>query len=324
METIPDFQSYDHIIVAFSGGKDSVACLLRLLEENAPKQRIELWHHCIDGKSDRFMDWPVTEQYCKSFAQAFGLPIYFSWKHEGFLGELYRNDSRTKATSFETPDGVITVGGERGKKSTRLKFPAKTANLQTRWCSAYLKIDVADRALKNQERFVGKRTLFLTGERAEESPARSQYKEFEPHRADSRNGKRIRRHIDHWRAVHGWSEQQIWDLYRKYKINPHPSYKLGWGRTSCAGCIFGSKNQWASLKRVLPEQYGIIREVERDINHTIDNKLTIEEMAADGEAYDASYKADIVAEARAERDFPIFVADWKLPAGAFGESCGPI
>ncbi|EGQ60476.1 hypothetical protein GGI1_00690 [Acidithiobacillus sp. GGI-221] len=30
--TSPDIQSYDHILVAFSGGKDSLACLLHLLE----------------------------------------------------------------------------------------------------------------------------------------------------------------------------------------------------------------------------------------------------------------------------------------------------
>jgi hypothetical protein len=36
---------YDHVVVAFSGGKDSTAAFLHLLECNIPKSRIELWHH---------------------------------------------------------------------------------------------------------------------------------------------------------------------------------------------------------------------------------------------------------------------------------------
>ena len=57
-----------------------------------------------------------------------------------------------------------------------------------RWCSASLKVDVADRALRGQDRFLNRRTLMVTGERAEESPARTRYATFEPHRTDTRNG----------------------------------------------------------------------------------------------------------------------------------------
>ncbi|ABW32612.1 conserved hypothetical protein (plasmid) [Acaryochloris marina MBIC11017] len=34
--TLPDLSTYDHILVAFSGGKDSICCLLRLLELGVP------------------------------------------------------------------------------------------------------------------------------------------------------------------------------------------------------------------------------------------------------------------------------------------------
>ena len=45
-----DFASYDYIITAFSGGKDSVACVLSLLDAGAPRERMELWHHEVDGR----------------------------------------------------------------------------------------------------------------------------------------------------------------------------------------------------------------------------------------------------------------------------------
>ena len=35
----PDLASYDRIIVAFSGGKDSIACLLTLIEAGVPASR---------------------------------------------------------------------------------------------------------------------------------------------------------------------------------------------------------------------------------------------------------------------------------------------
>jgi len=120
----PDLGSYDHIICAFSGGKDSLACVLRLLELGV-RGKIELWHHDIDGREgSNLMDWPVTRAYVLRFAEALGLKIYFSWKKFGFEGELLRNNTATASTCFEVPGGeVVTVGGDSGKLGTRRKFP---------------------------------------------------------------------------------------------------------------------------------------------------------------------------------------------------------
>ena len=198
----PDLNSYDHIIVAFSGGKDSTACVLDLLARGVSPELIELWHHKIDGEEKTFMDWPVTEDYCRAFAKQFNLPIYFSWKVGGFKGEMLRENALTRPIIFESPSGQVQTGGTSGKLSTRRRFPPLAASLTTRWCSAYLKIDVASAALRNQDRFNGARTLFITGERAQESAARSKYAKFEPHRADLRDGK-VARYIDHWQCA-GW------------------------------------------------------------------------------------------------------------------------
>ena len=103
-----------------------------------------------------------------------------------------------------------------------------------------------------QKAFDGKRTLFVTGERAEESPCRAKYAEFEPHAKDCRSG-RLKRHIDHCRIVHDWKEKQVWDIIERWKIKVHPCYYLGWGRCSCAACIFGNDNQWASLNKIAPQ-----------------------------------------------------------------------
>lgn len=43
-----DLESYDRYVVAFSGGKDSLACLLHLFEMGIEAERIHLHHHHKD------------------------------------------------------------------------------------------------------------------------------------------------------------------------------------------------------------------------------------------------------------------------------------
>jgi tRNA(Ile)-lysidine synthase TilS/MesJ len=104
----PDLNSYDVIVVAFSGGKDSIACVLHLLELGVPRERIELWHHDVDGREgSSLMDWPVTRDYCRAFAAAFGLPIFFSWKVGGFEREMCRDNARTAPTGSRLPTAAL-------------------------------------------------------------------------------------------------------------------------------------------------------------------------------------------------------------------------
>ena len=313
----PKLSSYDHIIVAFSGGKDSLACVLHLLELGADSSKIELWHHDVDGREGpRLMDWPVTPDYCRKVAAGLGLPLYFSWKQGGFEREMLRSGTPTAPTFFETPEGLRQAGG-RGPAGTRRKFPQVSADLKVRWCSAYLKIDVGAAALRNQDRFTGSRTLFVTGERAEESAARSRYKTFEPHRTHG-----TKRHVDQWRPIHDWPEADVWRIIERWSINPHPGYRLGWGRLSCALCIFGNRDQMTSAAIALPCQAKRVSDYERDFGLTIKRNESVAQSAARGQAY--KMDAATLRSARSETfEEPVFLDNWILPAGAFGDNNGP-
>lgn len=320
----PDLLSYDHVIVAFSGGKDSIACLLYLLDKGVPRSKIELWHHCVDEKDceDPLMDWPVTEDYCRKFAQAFDIPLYFSWKEGGFEGEMLRKDELTKPTWYETPEGTFRKGGTTGKKSTRRMFPQLAASLSQRWCSAYLKVDPASKAITGQDRFHHKRNLFVTGERAEESSARSKYLTFEPHRTDRRDG-RSGRLVDHLRPVHGWSTEDVWEIIERYKVQSHPAYRMGWGRLSCMTCIFASGSQWASVKKIDPRRFDRIAAYEQEFGKTIHRKKSVTEQIEGKSPYpEITPELTKLALARSYAD-SIFTDNWILPAGAYGESSGP-
>ncbi len=329
---------YDKYIVAFSGGKDSIACFLHLLESGVPAEKIELWHHLIDGDGEVFMDWEITEDYCRKFAAAFSVPIYFSWRVGGFIGEMMRQDAPTGAVVFEDGNGQRqTVGGQSNSLGTRLRFPQVSPDLRVRWCSSYLKIMVMGMAIRNQARFNSIRTLVISGERGEESPARAKYAVFGPHETHlAAPAQSIglfpadapplsKRHVDRWRPIRDWKEAEVWAIIQRWGVRPHPAYELGWGRVSCKFCIFGNANQFASAAVASPEIAEKIAGLETGFGCTIKRKGTIRELIAKGQAYAMSSQGIALATSFTYSEaIRISPADWKLPPGAFGDGCGPV
>jgi len=340
-----NYDQYDKIIFAFSGGKDSIASFLHLLRNGAQREKMELWHQNVDGKGETFFDWEVTPAYCRAFAEAFNVPIYFSWKEGGFLKEMSREDAPTAQNFTETPSGEVLALPRRQTKGTRRRFPQVSPNLSVRWCSAYLKIDVFSSAIRNQERFNGKKTLVVTGERAEESlskanfakyidgqlddkkaKGRARYKSFEPHRADKRQSKTKNRHIDHYRPIKDWPESQVWKIIQEYKVTVHPCYYLGWSRCSCKFCIFGNADQYTSAAMISPNKAQKIAEKENEYGCKIKRDgRSIQQYMAEGTPYQGIQNKKLVEVATSTTyDLPIFTENWKLPLGAYGESCGPM
>jgi len=255
------------------------------------------------------------------------VPVYFSWKKNGFEGEMLREQSLTAPTIFEDVNhNRIEIGGTRGTPSTRRKFPQVSPDLSVRWCSAYLKIDIGAAAIRNQDRFNNIRTLTLSGERAEESSARSKYNVLEPDRADNRTGK-SKRHVDRFRPIKEWSETMVWEIIEKHRVRVHPAYYMGWGRVSCLFCIFGNANQWKSASVISPAGCNKIAAYEKDFDKTIKRKESVKDLVDKGEAY-PHMTPELINLARSEvytLSTKIESAErWKLPAGAYGESCGPV
>ncbi|MEJ5154651.1 phosphoadenosine phosphosulfate reductase family protein [Gluconobacter wancherniae] len=195
-----------------------------------------------------------------------------------------------------------------------------------RWCSASLKVDVADRALRGQDRFLNRRTLVVTGERAEESPARARYAAFEPHRTDTRNGPRRRRHVDHFRPVHAWSEAEVWAIPKRWHVMPAFPYQLGFSRLSCAFCIFGNADQFATLKWMDANRFARLVKYEKDCGCTIKRDRGLEQLASEGRIYQAvRWRPDLAAACLSAQSIPsVLIEDWTLPAGAYGTGEGPL
>lgn len=365
-------EDYDKIIIMFSGGKDSLACILHLLELGVPKNKLELWHHNIDGGSDRRMDWPVTQNYCQAIADYLGIKLRVSYREGGFWREVYRKGAsggvffedngeikhtpmsekqlQSEALRLLLADPDLSDDErERYEKQLvsigyRYKFPAKGAATSGRWCSAYLKIMVAESILRNLELlsdyqifggieekinadFSFTRTvketkvLIVSGERRGESAGRTKYNEVEMHRAAS-----VRKHrIYHtWRPVIEWSEKDVWEIIKRWKITPSPAYSCGWNRMSCMMCIFSLPSHWQGIKELFPEEVEKVIADEKTLGFTLDNKLDLSTYM-DGARSCVVHSNHTALEQLLTGHFTaqdVFCDKWEYPAGAFHGSAG--
>ncbi len=390
-ELLP-LEEYDLVVILLSGGKDSIACYYKLLELGVPKERMEFWHHDIDGGHPcRRMDWRCTQNYVKAFAEAEGVPLRLSWRVNGFFGELYRIGASEPVEWIDPDTGEImqcrlspnylkcqelkekcTEDMEEALKQYgyRMKFPAKSGDLSRRWCSAYLKIAVADSVISNLDRLEqlgelgGKRLKFpakggthqgrwcsgslkaavqdsvtanlgktkadvkvlvVSGERRGESAGRARYNEMEIHRTNAE--KKSRRIVHQWRLVIDYSEKDVWEVLKRHKVNPHPCYRAGWNRCSCAMCIFSTPKLFAGIRELYPEEYAALRQDEIALGFTLDNKCDLDTFV--GDAKSCVYGGDTRAihsllTGEFTTDDVYIKGEWKYPAGAFrGAEGGP-
>lgn len=385
-------EEYDLVAILLSGGKDSIACYYKLLELGVPKEKMEFWHHDIDGgHPSRRMDWRCTQNYVRALAEAEGIPLRLSWRINEFFGELYRIGASEPVEWMEPETGEIRqcrlspnylrcqeikakatedMEEQLKKHGCRLKFPMKTGDLSRRWCSAYLKIMVADTVMSNLsrlgelEQLGGKRhkfpakggthqgrwcsgnlkaavqdsvtanlektrsnvrVLVVSGERRGESAGRSKYNEMEIHRTNATA--KANRLVHQWRPVIDYSEKDVWEVLKRHKVNPHPCYRAGWNRCSCAMCIFSTPPLFAGIRELYPEDYELLKQDEQILGFTLDNKKDLEEFV--GEAKSCVYHGDAEAiHSLITGEFGVsdiyVTGKWMYPAGAFhGAEGGP-
>jgi 3'-phosphoadenosine 5'-phosphosulfate sulfotransferase (PAPS reductase)/FAD synthetase len=349
LEKLMPLEEYDLIVILFSGGKDSVAAFLHLLELGVPKDRIELWHHDVDGKHPtRQMDWPVTQAYVQSFAKIHSVRLRTSWRVNGFFGELYRIGA-SYPIGYEDDGQVITCplspkqieserlrekilagsldDGELRQYGYRMKFPAKSGDLARRWCSAYLKIGVADTVVRNLDALrQPAKLLIISGERRGESASRAKYNEIEVHRLNATA--KAHRLVHHWRPVIDFSERDVWEVIRRHGVVPHPCYMAGWQRCSCAMCIFGLPHHWAGIRELLPDRYDALKQDEVTLNFTIDNSKSLDDYVGGTEScvnHDAPKAVkQLITGIFSVNDILVHPDVWQFPAGAFhGQAGGP-
>ena len=119
-----------------------------------------------------------------------------------------------------------------------------------------------------------------------------------------------------------WSEEKIWEIFEEFKVQPHPAYYLGFSRVSCMTCIFSGPDHWATIRDIAPDRFRMLVELEKELGHKVDAKLTLEQMADGGKSFVDTYPeaANWIAKALVNEFKPedILTDKWVLPDGAFG------
>lgn len=247
-----NLHDFDLIVINTSGGKDSLVAIVemqRLAQEQGYdwETNVVLSHQDLGN-----MEWQGTGELVQQHAELFGLPLYVS---------RYRNKHGQELS-------LLDKVRERGM------WPSN----KIRFCTSEYKRGPGERVLRAvaKERGASK-VLNVFGFRAEESPARAK-------RAVLSENKRLKsktRIVHDFLPVHDWDEVKVWETIKASGLPYHHAYDLGMPRLSCAFCIFAPK---AALvlsgmhNRELLQEYV---EVEKEIGHTFQHKLSLAEVAAE-------------------------------------------
>jgi 3'-phosphoadenosine 5'-phosphosulfate sulfotransferase (PAPS reductase)/FAD synthetase len=135
------------------------------------------------------------------------------------------------------------------------RFPST----RVRFCTEELKVKPLARWIDSQEEADPDfDPVVVQGIRREESGPRRMMPEWE----ESQRGAYD---CPMWRPIIDWTWQQVFDIHRKYGIEPNPLYKRGLKRVGCWPCIMCTKGE---LARAFEEDEGLLDRL-RDYEHQV-------------------------------------------------------
>lgn len=201
-----------------SGGKDSQAQLIKMLEVIPPTQII------VAHASLGAMEWEGALELARDQAADAGLPFIVASADKTLLEMVARRyQSRPEVPSWPSAS--------------------------TRQCTSDLKRGPIQREVRKYAKANGYKVIVnCLGLRAQESPGRAKRKEF------SQMG--ISNSVNtwfEWLPVHDLSAIEVFSIIEQAGQQPHYAYALGNDRLSCVFCLFGSKGDLRNGRRHRPE-----------------------------------------------------------------------
>jgi 3'-phosphoadenosine 5'-phosphosulfate sulfotransferase (PAPS reductase)/FAD synthetase len=220
------------LVVSTSGGKDSTAMCLTLMERGFSASDYDRvffdtgWEH------------PETYEYLDKLELTVGpikrlkanIPISEEHRH---LVVKYE-----ERLGFESP--MIR------RVFQNLFFSSRTM----KWCTKDLKIKPAEEYFYSQ----GDECISLVGIRRDESKKRSTMTEWEWSYAFD---------CWVWRPIIDWSFSDVIDIHKRFDLMPNPLYLNGSNRVGCWPCIMSRKREIAQLD---DHRASIIRDLENDVS----------------------------------------------------------
>ncbi|MCM3164739.1 phosphoadenosine phosphosulfate reductase family protein [Metabacillus litoralis] len=244
----------------FSGGRDSIACVLLLLYGyGVPKEQIEMVHFRVDGKQEAFFDWKETDEYLEYCQDILGLPMV-----------ILNPDKSLK-------ERIIDRG----------KWPSGA----TQYCTSYQKRDTYSKWVRS---LGAGNYLCVSGERAQESPRRANKPNFQVYK--TANAPTKGRYVDWLRPIHHLMKDQVMKLNELAGIKPHPCYQYV-SRCSCKFCIFLSPNEMKKVSELYPDDFNELIRMEKEMGHTLKwekkNPLSLVDFIKKAEGSDKQLSFDL-------------------------------
>ncbi len=222
-------------VINHSGGKDSQAMMIKLLEI-VPSAQILVVHATLGA-----MEWPGALELAERQAADAGVSFIVAKSLKTFLEMVYsRFEKRPDVPSFPSP--------------------------QHRQCTSDLKRGPITRETRRYAKRHGfTRIVNCMGMRAAESPARAKQSIWRKNNGNSKAGRT-------WfdcLPIHALSTETVFDVIRDAGQEPHWAYAAGNERLSCVFCIMASKADLINGARRNPELYRQYVEAESVTGYTL-------------------------------------------------------
>ena len=229
-----DLRQFDKIFISVSGGKDSHAMLF-LVRDLADRQGVPR-EKLLAMYADTGMEWHNAGEHVQTLCKAAGVKM---------------------VTVYPVRPMIENIRWRMNKVNGGCAFPSPSC----RWCTSEQKKHPMDKVIN---KFSGK-LLKVTGERWEESAARSELPEFCTVPRVTCKARRV----FGWRPMLAFKEADIWAMVRETGAPRHVCYEMGCPRLGCAGCIFNSDRQVKIEMRENPHIFEAIDRLETELGYTM-------------------------------------------------------
>lgn len=131
-----------------------------------------------------------------------------------------------------------------------------------------MKAQITEKWIRTNRLWLGKKVLFCTGERWDESPRRSKLPVLMYHPTHLKT-KRVGEFTCHWvRPVLSKMKGHMFEAAKRLGVDPHPCYGQGFSRCSCIACFFSPNSEIVKNMRKHPEIFRRLIAVELKNKHS--------------------------------------------------------
>jgi 3'-phosphoadenosine 5'-phosphosulfate sulfotransferase (PAPS reductase)/FAD synthetase len=252
-------------VVNHSGGKDSQAMMIRLLEQGVPAEQMLVVHASLGE-----VEWHGALELAEKQAADAGVPfivaraVYKDGSEKTLLNMVEKRFAdRPEVPSFPSPE--------------------------QRQCTSDLKRGPITRETLRYMKAHGlKLVVNCAGLRAAESTSRRKLEPFKQLTSTHALAKAGREAYD-WLPIHSLTTAEVFATIKAAGQEPHPAYAAGNERLSCVFCIMGKPSDLANGARHRPELFAKYVELEKTTGYTMHaSRIPLAELVAQAELKQAA------------------------------------